>query len=44
MAIEKNVLKKQDKLSETIKEFKFFLWKIVVLAAHGVNGFPLDHR
>ena len=26
-------------MKQTIKEFKFFLWKIIVLAAHGVNVF-----
>ena len=25
-------------MKQTIKSFKFFLWKIIVLAAHGVNG------
>ena len=27
-----------------LKSVKFSLWKIIVLAEHGVNVFPLDHR
>ena len=35
---------KVHRVIQTIKYFKLFLWKIIVLAAHGVSVSNTDHR